>query len=266
MSGTGPAADAAGNLYVISGDGSFAPSTSNLGDTFLKLDTSSPVRISVADYFTPANQAALNAGDFDVGSGGALVLPDAAGSPVHPHLLIGGDKQGVLYLIDRDDMTKFHPGGDEIVQEVKVTSGGVCVQCGIFSTPLYFASHLYVVAVDDVVKRYQLTNGALSPSPAQMGSDVFGFSGASPVISASGSQNAILWVLDTADNGTPNGSGSDGPAILFAYDPATLAVLYRSPGSGTDAAGNAVKFAVPTVINGKVYVGTQTELSVFGLL
>ena len=67
-------------------------------------------------------------------------------------------------------------------------------------------------------------------------------------------------------NGTPNGSGSDGPAILFAYDPATLAVLYRSPGSGTDAAGNAVKFAVPTVINGKVYVGTQTELSVFGLL
>ena len=85
------------------------------------------------------------------------------------------------------------------------------------------------------------------------------------MISSSGGANAILWVIDTASNGTPNGTGSDAPAILYAYDPVTLAVLYSSPTSGAGAAGDAVKFAVPTVIRGKVYFGTQTQLEVFGL-
>jgi hypothetical protein len=266
MSGTGPAADASGNLYLISGNGTFdtASPRSNYGDSFLKLSTASG--LAVADFFTPSNQDALNTSDFDVGSGGALVLPDAAGSSAHPHLLVGGDKQGVLYLIDRDHMTGFDPNGDQIVQEVSVTGSSPCVTCGIFSTPLYWGGSLYVVAVGDVLKQYTLANGALSTSPVQMGREVFGFPGATPAISANGLANPILWLLDTANNGTPNGTGSSAPAILFAYDATTLGLLYSSPASGAGAAGNAVKFTVPTVVNGKVYVGTQTELSVFGLL
>ena len=104
------------------------------------------------------------------------------------------------------------------------------------------------------------------PLPALQASDTFGFPGATPAISSNGATNGIVWALDTSNNGTPNGSGSSAPAILFAYDATNLSKLYSSPASGAGAAGDAVKFTVPTVANGKVYVGTQNELSVFGLL
>src|SRR5712691_8714668 len=263
MSGTGPAADAGGNIYVITGNGTFdtaAPRT-NYGDSFIKLSTTAG--LSVADFFTPANQSFLDSNDFDVGSGGAIVV-DSAGA--HPHLLIGGDKQGVLYVIDRDNMTGFNPSGDQILQTVPITAGPACIICGIFSTPAFWEGKLYVVAIGDVLKQYTLANAALSALPARQASDVFGFPGATPAISSNGATNGIVWVLDTSNNGTPNGSGSSGPAILFAYDATNLSKLYSSQTSGAGAAGNAVKFVVPTVASGKVYVGTQTELSVFGLL
>src|SRR6267378_2381567 len=267
MSGTGPAADASGNIYVISGNGTFdtmAP-RADYGDSFIKLSTAGG-GLSVADFFTPANQSFLDSNDFDVGSGGAIVLPNSAGSPTHRHLLIGGDKQGVLYVIDRDSMTGFNPNGDQILQKVPVTAGPACIICGIFSTPAFWEGKLYVVAIGDVLKQYTVANGALSALPARQASDVFGFPGATPAISSNGAANGIVWVLDTSNNGTPNGSGSSGPAILYAYDATNLSKLYSSLTSGTGAAGNAVKFTVPTVANGKVYVGTQTDLSVFGLL
>src|SRR5467141_54431 len=266
MSGTGPAADADGNIYVITGNGTFdtaAPRT-NYGDSFIKLNPASG--LSVADFFTPANQSDLNEGDLDLGSGGAIVLPDSAGSEAHPHLLIGGDKQGVLYVIDRDNMTGFNPGGDQILQTVPITAGPACITCRIFSTPAFWEGKLYVAANRDVLKQYTVANGVLSALPALQASDTFGFPGATPAISSNGATNGIVWALDTSNNGTPNGSGSSAPAILFAYDATSLNKLYSSPASGAGAAGDAVKFTVPTVANGKVYVGTQTELSVFGLL
>ena len=260
--GTGPAADAAGNVYVISGNGTFDTATPhpNYGDSFIKLSTTSG--LSVTDFFTPFNESFLDGQDFDVGSGGAVVLPDSAGSLAHPHLLIGGDKQGILYLVDRDNMTGFNAGGDLVVQEVTVI-GGSCITCGIFSTPAFWEGRLYVVAIGDVLKQYTLVNASLTP--ARQASDVFGFPGATPAISSNGATNGIVWVVNTSNNGTGNSAGT-GPAILFAYDATNLSKLYSSPTSGAGAAGNAVKFVVPTVANGKVYVGTQTELSVFGLL
>jgi hypothetical protein len=260
MSGAGPAADAAGNIYVISGNGTFdtaAPRT-NYGDSFIKLTTPG---LSVTDFFTPFNQDDLSIRDFDVGSGGALVLPDSAGSPLHPRLLIGGDKQGILYLIDRDNMTGFHASGDVIVQEVTVTAG-TCVLCGIFSTPAFWEGNLYVGAVRAVLKQYTIANASLTP--ALEAKDVFGFPGATPAVSSTGAANGIVWALDTSNNGTHNSASR--PAILFAYDATSLNKLFSSPPSGAGAAGNAVKFTVPTVANGKVYVGTQNELTVFGLL
>ncbi|HMG60566.1 MAG TPA: pyrrolo-quinoline quinone [Burkholderiales bacterium] len=266
MSGTGPAADADGNIYVISGNGTFdtaAPRT-NYGDSFVKLNPANG--LSVADFFTPANQSDLNEGDLDLGSGGAIVLPDSAGSAAHPHLLIGGDKQGVLHVIDRDNMTGFNPGGDQILQTVPITAGPACTICRIFSTPAFWEGKLYVVANRDVLKQYTVANGVLSVLPALQASDTFGFPGATPAISSNGATNGIVWALDTSNNGTPKGSGSSAPAILFAYDATSLNKLYSSPASGAGAAGDAVKFTVPTVANGKVYAGTQNELSVFGLL
>jgi len=265
MTGTGPAADASGNIYVISGNGTFdtmAP-RADYGDSFIKLSTAGG-GLSVADFFTPANQSFLDSNDFDVGSGGAIVLPDSAGSPTHRHLLIGGDKQGVLYVIDRDSMTGFNPNGDQILQKVPVTAGPACIICGLFSTPAYWEGKLYVVAIRDVLKQYTVVNGTLSLLPAVQASDMFGVPGATPAVSSNGATNGIVWVLDTTNNGT-NGS-VNGAAVLFAYDATNLNKLFSSPPSGAGAAGNAVKFTVPTVANGKVYVGTQTELSVFGLL
>src|SRR5437879_4673712 len=266
MSGTGPAADGGGNIYVISGNGTFdtaAPRT-NYSDSFIKLSTATG--LSVADFFTPANQSFLDSNDFDVGSGGAIVLPDSAGSLAHPHLLIGGDKQGVLYVIDRDNMTGFNAGGDQILQTVPITAGPACIICGIFSTPAFWEGKLYVAAIGDVLKQYTVANGVLSALPALQASDMLGFPGASPAVSSNGAANGIVWVLDTSNNGTPNPGLTSAPAILFAYDATNLNKLFSSPTSGAGAAGNAVKFAVPTVANGKVYVGTQDELSVFGLL
>jgi len=264
MTGTGPAADGSGNLYLISGNGTFDTTLprSDYGDSFVKLNTAAG--LAVADFFTPSNQSALAAGDLDLGSGGALVLPDAAGSAAHPHLLVGGDKQGILYLVDRDNMSGFNPGGDQIVGKAMVTPGGPCSTCGFFSTPLYWEGSLYVVAVGDVLKQYMLANAVLS-GPAQSGAPAISFPGATPALSSSGSTQGILWLLDTNNSGTAN-AGSNGAAVLYAYDAATLNQLFISPTSGAGAAGDAVKFAVPTVINGKVFVGTQSELSVFGLL
>src|SRR5467141_1942700 len=266
MSGTGPAADADGNIYVITGNGTFdtaAPRT-NYGDSFIRLSPAGG--LSVADFFTPANQSDLNEGDLDLGSGGAIVLPDSAGSEAHPHLLIGGERQGVLYVIDRDNMTGFNPGGDQVLQTVPITAGPACITCRIFSTPAFWEGKLYVEKMRQMMQQYTVANGVLSALPALQAGDTFGFPGATPAISSNGATNGIVWALDTSNNGTPKGSGSSGPTILFAYDATNLNKLFNSPTSGAGAAGNAVKFTVPTVANGKVYVGTQTELSVFGLL
>jgi len=262
MTGTGPAADADGNIYVITGNGTFDTmgTRTNYGDSFIKLRTAGG-GLSVGDFFTPANQSFLDSNDFDVGSGGAIVVESAG---AHPHLVIGGDKQGVLYVIDRDNMTGFNSNGDQI-QKVAITAGPACIICGLFSTPAFWEGKLYVVAIGDVLKQYMLANGVLSSLPARQASDMFGIPGASPVVSSNGATNGIVWALDTTNNGT-NSSATSAPAILFAYDATNLNKLYSSPTSGAGAAGNAVKFTVPTVANGKVYVGTQTELSVFGLL
>src|SRR5439155_25720197 len=143
----------------------------------------------------------------------------------------------------RDSRAGFHAGGDQILQGVTVI-GGSCSTCGIFSTPAFWEGKLYVVAIGDVLKQYTLANAGLTP--ALQAGDVFGFPGATPAISSNGAANGIVWVLDTSNNGTSNGSGSSGPAILYAYDATNLDKLFSSPTSGTGSAGNAVKFTVPT--------------------
>ena len=267
QTGTGPAADSSGNIYLITGNGDFDTSTprTNYGDSFIRLSTMGGV-LSVADFFSPSDQSTLSSNDWDLGSGGPVVLPDSAGSTTHPHLLIGGDKQGLLYLIDRDNMTGFHLV-DMILQEVDVGNGMLCITCGIFSTPAFWQGNLYVVPIGSVLKQYSLGNAILSSTPMHQASDVFDYPGASPAVSSSGSMNGIVWVVNTTNNGTPNPGNASAPAVLFAYDAVSLTRLFSSPATaGLGAAGNAVKFVVPTVANGKVYVGTQTELTVFGLL
>ena len=254
-SGGGPAADANGNVFVMTGDGPFnaASAGNSYGDSVLKLTNGS---LTVADYFTPHNQLALEAANADMSSGGPLLLPDQAVGP--QRLMVSAGKQGIVYLLNRDNMGRFQVGSDS--QIVQSFPGGACGpgSCAIFGTPAYFSNTVYTAAVDDRLRAYSLSSGQLTLAGQSPNS--FRWPGATPVVSANGSSNGIVWALET------NGSGA--PAVLRAYSAANVSVeLYNSDeNAARDNPGPAVKFGVPTVANGKVYVGSQFQVSVFGLL
>ena len=261
MSGGAPALDSSNNVYVITGNGDY-DGAKDFGDSILKLNSS----LVLQDWFTPAVEGTLDSLDLDLGSGGAIVLADLPSSTV-PHVLIGGGKgtntQGQIYVVSRDNMGKFN-ATDQVVQSFSL--GGM-----IYSTAAFWQNTVYIGVVGQQLKAFPIstTTSMLNTTPSSQSGHSFGFPGTTPSISASGTSNAILWALDTNSTTAANASGTNGPAVLFAYDAANLGnLLYSSDttSGSANAAGNAVKFCVPVVANGKVYVGTQTELSVFGLL
>jgi len=252
--GNGPSFDAAGNLYMMTGNGKFDGTTNkDYGDSVLKLSTSSG--LTVTDFFTPANQGFLYTNDLDLDSGGTVVLPDEVGSTAHPQLLVGASKKGVIYLLDRNNLGKYNPAGDRMVEKMAVLGAN-------FSTPVYFNYTLYYLGVQDSLASFAISNAFISNASADQGSTQFGFPGATPSLSANGLNNAIIWAIqsDAYYNG--------GSAVLRAYNATNLSQeLYNSSQAGTrDLPGAAVKFTVPTIANGKVYVGAQYTLSVYGSL
>jgi hypothetical protein len=252
--GGGIAADSLGDLFLVTGNGTFDVNSggAEFGDSFVKLTTNSG-GLAVADYFTPFNQAALNSVDQDLGSGGVTLLPDQPTSPIH--LLIGGGKQGIFYLVNRDNMGQFDPSTDHVVRKILTNTS-------ILGLVAYWNSNLYQAGVNGYVKQFRLFNGQLSITPvAQATNAAFPHPGATPAISANGTtSNGIAWLIQKADVSSH--------AVLRAYDAANVArELYDSDQAGTrDQLPPGVKFAVPTVANGKVYVGTASTLAVFGLL
>jgi uncharacterized protein YjdB len=262
QSGAAPSADSSGNVFVVTSDGKTAmPNTgTDYPDTMLKLQIrTAPTSPGIVDSFTRANETTLEFQQKYFGSTGALLLPDSAGNTAHSHLAIAGDEAADLYLLDRDNLA-----ADGALQTLPL--GGP-----IFETPAYWAANntVYVAAAGDNLRALALSSGMLSSPlcspPSFCSTDAFPLFGASPVISWDGNNAAsgIVWALDTSGYLTVPLQ----PAILHAYKASDLSILYASPTNPADplAAGPAVKFAVPTVANGKVYIGTQTELSVFGL-
>jgi hypothetical protein len=250
-SGAGPAVDAQGDIYFTTANGTFDANSggSDYGNTFLRLQANGAGGMSVVQYFTPFNQAMLNAQDLDLGSGGVLLLPDAVGSTAHPHLLTSAGKQGEIYLVDRDTMGGFNNGSDQVVQELASSPE--------FGMAAYFNGDLYYGGDGDSLKAFSVANAGLSTAPASQSSTVFGFPGTTPSVSANGTMNAIVWAIE-------NGSGG---AVLHAYDAGNLAdELYNSGEAGTrDQLDAAVKFTVPTIADGHVFVGTNAMLTVFGM-
>jgi len=250
--GGGPAADSAGNIYCLTGNGTFNAGISNYGDSFLKL-TPSGTNLTLADYFTPFNQQALADADADLGSGATIVLPDSVGSAAHPYLIVGAGKEGKIYLVDRDNMGGFNAANDgQIVQSFPGIANS-------FATPAYFNNALYYAGGGDTVKAFRFSGGLLVTTPASQSTAAIGWPGATPSISANGISNAIVWILQST------GADSGAKAVLRAYNATNLAVeLYNSSqASSRDDPGGAIKFAVPTVANGKVYVGGASRLTVF---
>jgi hypothetical protein len=254
---TGPAADDAGNVYLATGNGRFTITAGgrDYGDSVLKLALAKDA-LEVRDFFTPFNQKELNSDDLDIGSGGPLLLPDQPGP--HPHLLLVGGKGGTLYAIDRDRMGKYHAGDDRHAVQVLASVGS-----GIYSAPAYWNHHVYIFAADSVLKDFAVEHGQLSPQPAARGTTKFIDPGATPSVSANGSRNGIVWVLRSKGWRSP-----DTNAELYAYDAANVAhELYNSEQNNTrDQAGLCLRFNIPTVANGRVYVGAKREVDVYGLL
>lgn len=263
MSGTGIAADSNGNIFIVTGNGDFdtthIPAT-ELGDSILKLSLGVS-GLSLTDYFTPYDQDNLDNGDVDLGSGGVVLLPDQPGNV--KHLMVQSGKEGTIYLINRDQLTanNMHycssncSSDPQIAQELQSEVGGM------WSAPAYWNSTLYFWGSGDVLNAFPLTNGLMSTSPSSSGPDTLSFPSATPSISANGNFSGIVWALDTT------AYTSNGPAVLHAYDATNVAnSLYSSATVAADQAGAAAKFAVPTIANGKVYVGTATELDVYAPL
>ena len=250
QSDDGPAADAEGNVYVATGNGQFTAAAGghDFGDTVLKLGLAAGGLV-VRDYFTPYNQADLNAHDADIGSGGPVLLPG--------NLLAVGGKDGSLFLLDRQNMGKYRSANNgHAVQVVRFRDG-------IYAAPAFFNGHVYVLPSSETLYDFALEAGKLNTATMRQGNQRFGNAGANPVVSANGTRNGIVWLVESK-----TWNGGDKPAILHAYDAADVTrELYNSEQNpDRDRGGLTLRFTVPTIVNGRVFVDAKRRIEVYGLM
>jgi len=257
-SGNGIATDGS-YMFVATGNGTYdgPKGGRDFGDSVIKLPTSTN-ESHPFDYFTPYDQGTLSTDDTDVGSGGVLLLPDQGSGAPHEHLLVQVGKSGSIYLINRDHMGGYNPNNNnQIVQDMENAIGGM------WSSPAWWNNNVYLSGQYDNLRQYTFNpnTGLLSTGAVYVTSTYFNFPGSTPSISASGNNDAILWALQDDNYG-------NGPAILHAYDATNVGTEFynTTQDPSRDTPGIAVKFTVPTVVNGKVYVPAQYELDVYGLL
>ena len=261
MSGAGIAVDPSGNMYVETGNGTFDLPTGgrNASMSVLKLDPTN----KMVDWFAPHDAVALSNADVDLGSTGPTILPDSITVPNHPHLMIASGKPGYLYVLDRDSLGHITADDSQIVQKVAVHPNTNGSGSGVYSQPIYWNGFVYTSAVGDKVKAFTLTNGVLSTMPVSQSLQNFSQPGALTSLSANGNTAGIIWA------GEGDGYQPVGHAALHAFDALDLTKeLWNSnqaPGM-RDQAALVAKNAVPTIANGRVYFGTQTELEVYGVL
>jgi len=261
MSGGGPAADSAGNVYVLTANGRFEttltsggfPSGGDYGNSFVKMSASGAT-LSVADYFTMSGEIAESSGDVDLGSGGIMLLPDMADAQgTVRQLAVGAGKDGNLYIVDRNNMGKFTSVGNSIWQQLNGVLGA-----GVWATPAYYASTVYYGPQGGPLMAFSITKALLSSSPTSQTATQFVYPGTFPVVSANATQNAIVWAYENTS-----------PAVLHAYSASNLAnELYNSnqASNGRDQFGAGNKNIAPVVADGKVFVATTNSVAVFGLL
>jgi hypothetical protein len=262
MAGSGLAADGSGNIYLLAGNGTFDttlnaqgfPVNGDYGNAFVKLSTSGGT-LAVSDYFNMFNTVQESNSDTDLGSGGAIVLPDITdnGGTVH-HLAVGAGKDTNIYVVNRDNLGKWNSSNNNNAYQVLT---GV-LPGGVWSKPSYFNNTVYYGGVSDHLKAFGISNAKLTTSPTSQSSNTFVYPGTFPLITSNQGANAIVWAVSNTN-----------PAVLYAYDATNLATqLYNSnqASGGRDQFGAGNKFITPIVANGQVFVGTQTGVAVFGLL
>jgi hypothetical protein len=274
QSGQGPSADAQGNIYLITGNGTFDASTGgqNFGNSFVKIKLESS-QLVVKDFFTPCNFGFLNSLDLDLGSGGPVLLP------VSPPRIIGGGKQGVLYVLDRDNMGKHVAPNTQpdcenpkIIQQVNafpVTTHGNQQHYGnIHGSPVYWngpdTGRIYVWGENSRLKAYTFSQGRLQ-NVANPKMSAFqpppGMPGGMLALSANGRRagTGILWAVVPLDGDANQQRGVKG--IVLALDALDVSrTLWTSEQmAGRDRLGLFAKFNPPVVAAGKLFVATYGD-------
>jgi len=269
MSGNGPAADANGNIYFVTGNGTFDSATANYGDAIVKLAPPSGGTFAVSSFFSPLDQANLETFDADLGSGGLILLPDLPGG-VHPQLLTQAGKDGRIWVADRTALGGFSTTLNGVVQELDSAVPG-----GMWGSPAYWNGNLYFGAAQDgnpngdPMRAFSFNTTTGVVAFATQSAKIFVFTGPTPSVSSNGTTagSGIVWALD--NQAWAQSCPSGGCQVVYAYDATNLAnKLWDSTlaVNNRDQSGGAVKFTVPTVANGKVYVGGQNSVTVYGLL
>ncbi|MGB8322361.1 MAG: chitobiase/beta-hexosaminidase C-terminal domain-containing protein, partial [Candidatus Acidiferrum sp.] len=273
MGGTGIAADVPtgkpfGRIFTATGNGTFdatAPSYTNsmdYADSIIKLDlnngvpTMSANGVTVGDDFTPHDQASMNNGDLDQAAGGVVILPDSVGGGGGNHQLVQVGKTARVFVLNRENLGGYNPNNTTDPEESAYLAGG------LWGGPAYWNGNVYIWGTNDHLKAFSFANGALNSTPTSTSNETTGQFSPTPTVSASGTTNGIVWSLRTDNYST------QGREILYAHNATNVSTLLYSSESNVarDNPGNSVKFITPTVINGKVYVGSESQLSVFGLL
>ncbi len=285
--GGAPAVDSGGDVYVATGNGVFdeapPPPNNDYGDSILRLhsikgSTLNGVNLSVAGWFTPYDELTLEQTDGDLGSGATVLFPNQTSGNGPDHLLVQTGKDGVVYLIDRDNMGQFNSTSND---QIRQSFPGP--PYGLWGSPALWQNNLYTGGQYDSLRQFTFDSATelFNPTVASLSAHAFGYPGTTPSVSSRGGTHGIVWTIDASLYGyaSPNAGvncstvpvppACTGPAVLHAYDAANLAVEYWNSSmaaNNRDRAGNAVKFVPPTVANGKVYVSTRTEIDVYGLL
>jgi hypothetical protein len=260
--GAGPAADAAGNVFVSLGNGTFDttptgqgfPSLGDFGNAVVKLSPGSE-GLQATDYWTMYNSNSESGVDTDLGSGGLMLLPGQVDvNGVTRKLAVAAGKDSNLYVLDQTNLGKFDPTSNAtLYQELPGALSN-----GVWASPAYFNGHIYYGSVNSVLRSFDLKSARVSSSPSSSTAETFTYPGTTPSVSSYGTQNGIVWAVENSS-----------PAVLHAYDTGNLAVEFYNSNQaplGRDHFGNGNKFITPTIANGKVYVGTPNSVAVFGIL
>jgi hypothetical protein len=258
-----------GRMFVATGNGGWsAPpftASTDFGESVIAFNIANG-KLTPADEFTAFNYSSLNTKDWDQGAGGLLMLPDQQGA--NPHLLITVGKEGRITVLNRDNLGGYASGASSNTNAVQDISSVVAPGQGFWMTPAYWNGNVYLWSgghsggTPNTGMLFKMNSGVLDTTPDSQTTFTSAYPGPFFSISSNGAQNGIAWAVKTDQYST------NGPAVLYAFDATDLSkTLYKSDSNATrDSAGAAMKFTVPVVTNGKVYIAAHGEVDVYGLL
>lgn len=267
--GAAPSVDDKGNIYIVSADGSFNldQGGKNTGDSVLKLQLNGNA-FNIVDWFSPSNQACLDKADLEIGSGGVALLPTDVGGGKELAAVI--NKEGRLYLLDRDTMGHFNPAGDTQIPQMLIVGNKTCFDGmgggfaegpdwqRLYGNASYWNGNIYLATANGTLRQYSFQGAVLGSAPFAQSSTVFGTRGANTVVSANGTTNAVVWAYEK--------SGAGGPGILHAYDATSVTrEIWNSNMNAGDGMGTGIGFAAPVIANGRVIATFDKTAVVYGL-